>query len=86
MTSTLTKKRRRTKRTWLEGSNTFVRRDGRAAPARAYSWLRVTDDEEMSSVTRAVIWVLILAVTPWIVFHLITYFIPDLLWIPITPQ
>lgn len=46
----------------------------------------VTDEEEMKFVTRAAMWMVILGVTPMILFYILNFFYPDLLLIPITPN
>ena len=44
-----------------------------------------TDDEEMEFVTRAMMWMTLLAVTPLILFFVLNFFYPSFLLIPIAP-
>jgi len=43
------------------------------------------DDSEATLIKSAVIWLIILAVLPLILFHVFRFFNPDFLWIPIAP-
>ncbi len=62
--------------------------DGRRRRARIHRLplLSVTDDEESKFVTRVAIWMVVLGVTPMILFYIVNFFYPDLLLIPITPN
>lgn len=42
-----------------------------------------TDDGETRFVAKATIWMLALALTPLVLFYILTYFDPDFFWIPI---
>ncbi|MCA9112270.1 MAG: hypothetical protein KDA52_20110 [Planctomycetaceae bacterium] len=66
-------------------SRTVVNRRVRVEPIRRYSIPPVTDDEEMRFVRNAVIWMAVIAVTPLILFHIITFFYPDIFMIPVAP-
>ncbi len=65
--------------------NLIEERRKRRALIQRYSLPPVTDDEEMRFNEKAVFWMAVLAVTPLILFHMINYFSPDFLWIPIAP-
>jgi hypothetical protein len=69
----------------ITASRTVVNRHERVEPIRRYSIPPVTDDEEMRVVKKAVIWMAVLAVTPLILFHIITFFYPDIFMIPVAP-
>ncbi len=63
-----------------------VNQDERQKPLRRYSIPPMTDDEEMKLVMRSVIWIVILAVTPLILFHTFNFFYPEFLLIPVAPN
>ena len=44
------------------------------------------DDDERSFIANAAIWMAVLAITPWGLFHILNFFYPDFLWISITPN
>lgn len=46
----------------------------------------VTVDEEAKFVSRAALWMVVLAVTPLILFYIVHFFQPELFLIPITPN
>ena len=78
----INKRRRPVKPTRLHVSHTVGER---RKLVEHYSLPPVTNDEEMKFVTRAVMWMAIFAVTPWILFHIVNFFYPNFLWIPIAP-
>lgn len=45
-----------------------------------------TDDDELKFISRAVMWMLVFAMTPMLLFHLLNYVFPDILHIPIAPN
>lgn len=61
--------------------------DGRKQqePTLHYPVPPVTDDDEIEFLTKAVLWMAVLAVTPLILFHILTYFYPDIFMIPVAP-
>lgn len=66
-------------------SRTVVNRHERVEPNQCYSIPPVTNDEEMRLVRNVVIWMAVLAVTPLILFYIITFFYPDIFMIEIAP-
>ena len=58
----------------------------RQIPLPQYSIRPVTDDEEMKFIAWAVIWIAAVAVTPLILFQIVTYFYPDVLWMLVAPN
>lgn len=89
MSANLTDSRRRVVPAWCDVSHMGIQRSERGESTRVYSIPHEADDaddEETKFITRAVIWTLVLAVTPLILFYILTFFNPDLFWIPITPS
>ncbi len=66
-------------------SRPVVNRRVRLEPIRRYSVPPIADDEEMRFVRNAVIGMTVLAVTPLILFHIITFYCPDIFMIPVAP-
>ncbi len=66
-------------------SRFVVIRRVRVEPIRQYFIPPVTDDKEVRLVTRAVIWMAVLAVTPLILFHINIFFYPNIFMIPVAP-
>jgi len=84
MSANLIEKRRVSKPQRFNVSQTLVNRHKRAKPIRRYSIPPVTDDDEMKFVAKAAFWLVVLSMTPLIVFHTINFFYPGFLWIPVT--
>ena len=55
-------------------------------PSQRLPFRPVADDEEVKFVTRAVMWIVVLGVTPLILFHIVNLIYPELLLVPITPH
>ena len=58
----------------------------RSQPTWRRSIPTLTDDAETAFIEKAVIWMLVLALTPLILFHVITFFYPDIVMIPVAPN
>lgn len=86
MSANLIEKRRQSKRKRFHVSQAVVNRRERLELIRRYSIPPVTDDEEETFVVRAAIWMIVLGMTPLILFHIFNFFYPDFLWIPVTPN
>ena len=68
------------------GTNTFTQKRARTDSIETSPCSRIEVDEELRFLTKAVIWMTILAVGPLIMFHIISAIQPDFLLILITPR
>lgn len=84
MSAHLVEERRCSKPTRFHLAQTVVDRNGRHL-LRRYAIPPVADDEENKFVAKAVFWMILLGITPLILFHLITFFDPNSFGIPGTP-
>jgi len=62
-----------------------VNRLEQAEPIRRDSISQVKHDEEVRFVTRALIWMALLAMAPLILFYVVTLFYPDIFMISVSP-
>lgn len=95
MSASLIEERRASKPTWSElsrseaegirASTTTINRTEQTEHIRRYSIPPVTDEEEMRFVKMAAIWMAILGMAPLILFHIVTFFYPDIFMIPVAP-
>jgi hypothetical protein len=65
-----------------ESASKYARR----SPNRRRSDSRATDNEETNFVAKAAFAMAVFAMTPLILFHIVTYFYPDIFMIPIVPN
>ncbi len=86
MSANLIERRRHLAPERLHASHTVIDRRKRREPMEYYSLPPVTDDEEKKFIANAVIWMAVLAITPWILFYILNFLYPDFLIIPIAPN
>ena len=68
-------------------SRIVIHRRKRREPIKRFPIPSFTnDDDERNFVANAAIWMAVLAIAPWGLFHILNFFYPDFLWISITPN
>ncbi len=84
MATHLTAERRLPTPKRLTGSRTIVNRRTRLKSFSRCPVPSTKDDEESRYIHKAVIWIVVLATAPLILFHIVTFFEPGILLTPVT--